>query len=69
MNISSSVNLGQLSSTDNQGAAARQDYGVAIAAKIKDQIQQEGAAIVKLTESSVAPVSDDTKGKNLSTYA
>lgn len=69
MNISSSVNFGQLNSTDPQGASARQDYGVAIATKIKDQIEQEGAAAVKLTESAIAPVIDDAKGRNLSTYA
>ncbi|MFT3782582.1 MAG: hypothetical protein QM790_11260 [Nibricoccus sp.] len=68
MNISTSVNLSQLNKPDLQGAAARQDYGVAIAAKIKDQIKQEGAAIEELTESAVPDV-DDTKGKNLSTYA
>ncbi|MFT3867650.1 MAG: hypothetical protein QM715_04025 [Nibricoccus sp.] len=69
MNISSSANLSQLSSVEPQGASARQDYGVAIAAKIKDQIQQEGAAILKLTESAVTPVTDETKGKNFSAYA
>lgn len=69
MNISSSVNASQLSNADPQGAAARQDYGVAIATKIKDQIKQEGAAIEQLTESAAAPDLDDKTGKNLSTYA
>jgi len=69
MNISASANASQLTNTDPQGAAARQDYGVAIATKIKDMIKQQGAAAEELTESAKVPDTDDTKGKNLSTYA
>jgi hypothetical protein len=69
MNISSSVNLSQMNNADPKGAAARQDYGVAIAMKVKDQIKQEGAAIEELTESAMAPDPDDKTGKNLSAYA
>jgi len=69
MNISSSVNLSQLNSNSEQGAAVRQDYSVAVAMKVKDQIKQQGAAAVELTESAVASDSDDKRGKNLSTYA
>ena len=69
MNISSSVNLSQLNSADTQGADARQDYGVAVAMKIKDQTKQEGDNIVKLIESAPAPASDPTRGQHLSAYA
>ena len=69
MNISSSVDLSQLNATSAQGGAARQDYSVAVALKIKDQIKQEGAAAEEITESASAPDSDDKRGKNLSTYA
>jgi hypothetical protein len=69
MNISSSVDLSQLSSTSEQGGAARQDYSVAVALKVRDQIKQEGADAEKLVESAPQPSSDETRGKNLSTYA
>lgn len=69
MNISSSVNLSQLNTTDAQGANARQDYGVAVAMKIKEQVAQEGEAIVKLVDSAPAPREDSLRGKHLSTYA
>jgi len=69
MNISSSVNLSQIGAADPQGASARQDYGVAVAMKVKEQIQQEGEAVVKLVESAPAPSTDDARGKNLSAYA
>jgi hypothetical protein len=69
MNISSSVNLSQLNTTDTQGANARQDYGVAVAMKIKEQVAQEGEAVVKLIDSAPAPKTDSIRGKNLSTYA
>ena len=69
MNISSSVDLSQLSSTSEQGGAARQDYSVAVAVKIRDQIKQEGANVEKLIESAPKPNSDTTRGNNLSTYA
>lgn len=69
MNISSAVNLSQLNATDTQGATARQDYGVAVATKVKDAVKQEGEAAVKLIESTPAPSSDAVRGKNLSTYA
>jgi len=69
MNISSSVNLTQLNTTGEQGAAVRQDYSVAVAMKIKDQIKQEGAASEELTESASAPDTDDKRGKNLAAYA
>jgi len=69
MNISSSVDLSQLNATGAQGGAARQDYSVAVALKVKDQIKQEGAAAEELTESASAPDPDDKRGKNLSTYA
>jgi len=67
MNISSSVNLSQIGAADPQGASVRQDYGVAVALKVKDQQKQEGEAIVKLIDSAPAP--DSVRGKNLSTYA
>ena len=69
MNISSSVNLAQINATDSQGAKVRQDYGVAVALKIKEQTKQEGEAVVKLIESAPAPSTDNVRGKNLSTYA
>ncbi len=67
MNISSSVNLSQIAASDPQGASVRQDYGVAVALKVRDQVKQEGEAITKLIESAPAP--DGASGKNLSTYA
>ena len=69
MNISSSVNLTQLTATDTQGANVRQDYGVAVAMKAKDVVKMEGEAAVKLIESAPAPSADAARGKNLSTYA
>jgi hypothetical protein len=69
MNISSSVNLAQINATDSQGANVRQDYGVAVALKIKEQTKQEGEAVVKLIDSAPAPSTDNVRGKNLSTYA
>jgi hypothetical protein len=69
MNISSSVNMAQLGATSAQGGEARQDYGVAVALKIKDQVKQEGENAVKLIESAPAPQSDSVRGKNLDTYA
>jgi len=69
MNISSSVNMAQLGATGVQGGEARQDYGVAVALKIKDQVQQEGQNAVKLIESAPAPSSDGVRGRNLDTYA
>lgn len=69
MNISSSVNLSQLSATDTQGATARQDYSVAVEMKAKDIVKMEGESAVKLIESAPAPSSDEVRGKNLSTYA
>jgi len=69
MNISSAVNLSQINATSEQGGAARQDYGVAVAVKVKDQIKQEGEAITKLIDSVPAPATDNVRGKNLSTYA
>ena len=69
MNISSSVNLTQLSTTGTQGGEARQDYGIAVAMKIKDQVKQEGENAVKLIESAPAPASDSTHGKNIAAYA
>ena len=68
MNISSSANLSLINNQGMEGSAARQEYGVAVAVKINEQIKQEGAAAVKLIES--APRSDDnSKGRNLNTYA
>ncbi len=67
MNISSSVNLSQIGAADPQGASARQDYGVAVAMKVRDQVKQEGEAITKLIDSAPAP--DSARGNNLSTYA
>jgi hypothetical protein len=69
MNISSSVNLAQINATDSQGANVRQDYGVAVALKIKEQTKQESEAVVKLIDSAPAPSTDNVRGKNLSTYA
>ena len=69
MNISSSVNLSQLSTTDPQGASVRQDYAVAVAIKSKDMIKQDGDDAVKLIESAPAPSSDNSIGKNLAAYA
>lgn len=69
MNISSSVNLSQISAADSQGATARQDYGVAVATKMKDIVKLEGEAAVKLIESAPAPSTDAVRGKNLSAYA
>jgi hypothetical protein len=69
MNISSSVNMAQLGATGTQGGEARQDYSVAVAMKIKDQVKQEGEDAVKLIESAPAPQSDSVRGKNLDTYA
>jgi hypothetical protein len=69
MNISSSVNMAQLGATSTQGGEARQDYGVAVALKIKDQVKQEGEDAVKLIESAPAPQPDSARGKNLNTYA
>ncbi len=69
MNISSSVNLSQVGAADPQGANVRQDYGVAVAIKVHDQVKQEGDAITKLIDSVPAPSTDESRGKNLSTYA
>jgi hypothetical protein len=68
MNISSSANLSLINSTSAEGNAARQDYGVAVAVKINEQVKQEGAAMVKLIESAPRP-DDSSKGRNLNTYA
>lgn len=69
MNISSSVNLAQLTASDPQGAGIRQDYGVAVAMKAKDAMKMEGEAVVKLIESAPAPSTDAVRGKNLAAYA
>lgn len=69
MSISSSVNLSQLNSSNVQSESVRQEYGVAIAVKINEQVKREGEAAVKLIESAPAPSSDGVRGTNLSVYA
>jgi hypothetical protein len=69
MSISSSVNLTQLSTPGAQGDSVRQDYSVAIAVKINDQVKAEGNAALKLIESVSVPSPDSVRGNNLSTYA
>jgi hypothetical protein len=65
MNITS-ANLSLINNPSLEGSVARQEYGIAIAAKINEQIQQEGAAAVKLIES--APNAENP-GSNLNSYA
>jgi hypothetical protein len=69
MDISSSVNLTQLSTAGTQGDNVRQDYGVAVATKINQQVKQDGDDATKLLESVSIPSSDDKRGKNLAAYA
>jgi|GEM_PF-2821893 hypothetical protein len=69
MNISSSANTSLINYASAEGSTARQDYSVAVAVKINDQVKQEGEAAVKLIESTPAPATDETKGTRLNTYA
>ena len=69
MNISSQANLSLINSSSAEGGAARQDYSVAIAQKVNQQVKQEGEAVVKLIESVPAPKSDGPAGTKLNTYA
>jgi hypothetical protein len=69
MNISGSANLSLINSSSAEGNSARQDYSVAVAVKINDQVKQEGEAVVKLIESAPVPPVSDTQGTRLNTYA
>jgi hypothetical protein len=69
MNISGSTNLSLINNSGLEGTAARQEYGVAVAVKINEQIKQEGEAAVKLIESAPGGGGDGSKGRNLNAYA
>jgi len=67
MNIPSSTSANQLADQSPIGAGARQEYAVAVAKKMQDQVKQEGAAITQLIESApIASQSSDTVGTRLS---
>ncbi len=65
MNITS-ANLSLINNPNLEGSVARQEYGIAIAAKINEQIQREGEAVVKLIDSTP---NSENPGSNLNSYA
>ncbi len=54
MNISSIASMAHLNSGSNEGVEARNDYSVAMAVKINDQVKQEGQSAVQLIETAAA---------------
>jgi hypothetical protein len=69
MNISASANTSMINTPSLEGSAARQDYGVAVAVKINEQVKREGEAVVKLIEEAPKPPQDAGRGSKLRAYA
>ena len=65
MNISATSGASQVNSQGLSAAAASQEYGVAIALKVKEQIKQDGENATQLIDSA----SNEGSGKYLNAVA